>query len=284
MKDLSNWGRWGRDDRLGAVNTITPATRRAAAALVKTGTVVSLAHDFLTEKAVDAPTPFVVQLSTSPRQIATDRIDVSFHGITFSHLDALCHVSYNGMLYNGLSFEDVAKAPEGCTDLGITSLKDGIVTRGILLDIPRLKGVPYLEPGTHVYREDIEAWEKKAGVKVSSGDVLLLRTGRWARRAKVGPHNTLSGFDPSFLPFLKDRDVALIGADSASEVGTVPGFPLAVHTFVIVARGMNMFDNLDLEALAATAAQLNRWEFLFVASPLRVNQGTGSPINPIAVF
>ena len=123
-----------------------------------------------------------------------------------------------------------------------------------------------------------------AGVKVSSGDVILLRTGRWARREKVGPFNTLSGYDASFLPFLKDRDVALIGADSASEVGTVPGFPLPIHTFVIVARGMNMFDNLDLEALAATAARLNRWEFMFVASPLRVHKGTGSPINPVAVF
>ena len=284
MKELSNWGRWGKNDQLGAANTITAAKRQAAAALVKAGITVSLAHDFLTEKAVDAPTPFVLQISTSPRLTARDTIEVDFHGISFSHLDALCHVSHNGVLYNGLSFKEVVKVPEGCTDLGITSLKDGIVTRGILLDIPRLKGVAYLEPGTHVYREDIEAWEKKAGVKVSSGDVIVLRTGRWARREKVGPYNTLSGYDASFLPFLKDRDVALIGADSASEVGTVPGFPLPIHTFAIVARGMNMFDNLDLEALAATAARLNRWEFMFVASPLRVNKGTGSPINPVAVF
>jgi kynurenine formamidase len=274
----------GKDDRLGAVNTVTPAKRQAAGALVKTGTTVSRAHDFITDKAADAPLPFVLQISTSPRLTARDRIEVDFHGITFSHLDALCHVSYNGILYNRLSFKDESKVPEGCQTLGITTLKEGVVTRGVLIDIPRLKGAPYLEPGTHVYREDIEAWEKKAGVKVLSGDVLLLRTGRWTLREKTGPHNRLSGYDPSFLPFLKDRDVALIGADSASEVGTVPGFPLPVHTFAIVARGMNMFDNLDLEARAETAARLKRWEFMFVASPLRVKGGTGSPINPVAVF
>jgi kynurenine formamidase len=284
MKELSNWGRWGKDDRLGAVNTITPAKRQAAAALVKTGTIVSLAHDLITEKAIDAPLPFSLQISTSPRLTARDRIDIDFHGITYSHLDALCHVSHAGILYNGLSFKEEAKVPEGCGTMGIANLRNGIVTRGVLIDIPRLKGLPYLEQGTHVYREDIEAWEKKAGVKVSSGDVLLLRTGRWALREKIGPHSTLSGYDASFLPFLKDRDVALIGADSAQEVGSLPGFPLPIHTFAIVARGMNIFDNLDLEALGETAAQLKRWEFMFVASPLRVNKGTGSPLNPIAIF
>jgi kynurenine formamidase len=285
MTERSNWGRWGKDDQLGAVNLITPAKRQQAAALVKTGTVVSLAHDLITEQAIDAPNPYLLNVSINPeRQTARDRQDIDYHGTTFSHLDALCHVAYNGKVYNGFAFEEIVRKDGGCSKMGITALKDGIVTRGILLDIPRLKGLPYLEPGTHVYREDIEAWEKQAGVRVSSGDAIFLRTGRWARRAKLGPFSGLAGYDASFLPFLKDRDVALLGGDTAHEVGTVPGFLLPIHRFAIVARGMNLFDNLDLEAVADTAAKLKRWEFMLVAAPTRVPNGTGSPINPIAVF
>lgn len=292
MQELSNWGRWGADDQLGALNTITPAKRRAAAMLVTEGTAVSLAHDLITERAADAPSPYVLDMGIFPeRQVTRDRIDIDFHGGTFTHLDALCHVAYDGRFYNGVPYESAT--PEGCAKMGIDALADGIVTRAVLLDIPRLKGVPYLEPGTHVYREDIEAWERQAGVTVSPGDAVLLRTGRWARRAAVGPGGG-SGFDASFLPFLADRDVALLGSDTASEVGRVPGCTsydpsptmcwIPVHKFALVARGMNLFDNLDLEAAAETAARLNRWEFLLVAAPMRVPNGTGSPINPVAVF
>ena len=292
MTELSNWGRWGADDQLGALNTITPAKRMEAAALVRSGTTVSLAHDLITEKAADAPMPYVLDMGIFPeRQVTRDRIDIDFHGGTFTHLDALCHVAYDGTFYNGVPYESATR--EGCSKMGIDALKDGIVTRAVLLDIPRLKGLPYLEPGTHVYREDIEAWERQAGVRVSPGDAVFLRTGRWARRAAVGPGGG-SGFDASFLPFLKDRDVALLGSDTAADVGTVPGCTgtapsptmcwIPVHKFALVARGMNLFDNLDLEAAAETAARLNRWEFLLVAAPVRVPKGTGSPINPVAVF
>jgi kynurenine formamidase len=174
--------------------------------------------------------------------------------------------------------------------MGITALKDGVVTRGILLDIPRLKQLPYLEPGTRVFREDVEAWERSAGIRVTRGDAMLLRTGRWTRRAQVGPGRT-PGWDPSFLPFLKDRDVGLLGHDGAQEGGSIPGVTLPsgglypiIHRFAIVARGMNLLDNLDLEALADTAARLKRWEFMLVVAPPRVPGGTGAPINPIAIF
>jgi kynurenine formamidase len=209
---------------------------------------------------------------------------VSFHGSTFTHLDALCHVAHDGQLYNGFRFADVVSEAGGCAKLGITAFKGGIVTRGVLLDIPRLKGVPYLEPGTQVYIEDVEAWEKKAGVRIAAGDAVFLRTGRWARRAKLGPFTNFAGFDASFAPFMKQRDIALIGSDAVLDAGTVPGFPLAVHKVALVALGVNIFDNADLEALAEAAARHNRWEFLLVAAPIPVPNGTGSLINPIAVF
>ena len=221
------------------------------------------------------------------RPVARDRIDIDPHGGAFTHLDALCHMAYKGRFYNNVPYETATAA--GCK-LGINSLQDGIVTRGVLIDIPRLRNLPYLEGGTHVYREDIEAWEKQAGVKVAPGDALLLRTGRWAKRPQPGS----GGYDASFLPFLKDRDVAILGGDAAQDVGVVPGCTnegpvptmcwTPVHKFALVARGMHIFDNLDLEAVADTAARLKRWEFLLMAAPIRVPGGTGSPINPIAVF
>ena len=184
---LSNWGRWGKDDQRGAANLITPAKRKQALALARTGETVSLAHDTIMEKAVDAATPFEHRTTVmAERGIAVEQQQVSFHGSTFTHLDALCHIAYQGRLYNGVSFQESVSEGGGCTNLAITTFKDGIVTRGVLLDIPRLKGVPYLEPGTKVYIEDVEAWEKKAGIKVSPGDAVFLRTGRWARRAKLG--------------------------------------------------------------------------------------------------
>ena len=290
MSELSNWGRWGKEDQLGTANLMTADKRKKAAALVRSGTTVSLGHDVIMEKASDAPDPYVLKMTVSPdRQNATDRFDIDYHGGTFSHLDALCHVAYKEKLYNGFDFQQTVTSG-GCSKMGITAVKDGLVTRGVLIDIPRLKGVPYLEPGTRVYRDEIEAWEKRAGVQVGPGDAMLVRTGRWARRAAVGPGRS-SGLDPSFLPFLKDRDVALLGGDSAHETGPIDGVTLpsggtypVIHRFAIVARGMNLLDNLDLEALAETAARLKRWEFMLVVAPPRVPGGTGSPINPIAIF
>jgi kynurenine formamidase len=191
------------------------------------------------------------------------------------------------MMYNGVSNQVVTAA--GCGKAGIQRLKNGIVTRGILIDIPRLKGLPYLEPGTPVFPEDVEAWEKKAGVKVSSGDVIFLRTGRWARRAKVGPWaiaKQAAGFHASIAPWLKARGVALMGSDAAADVtpSLVEGVNLPVHVLTIAGLGMNLLDNQDLEAVAETAAKLNRWEFMLTVAPVPFEGGTGFPVNALAIF
>ena len=286
MEELSNWGRWGDDDQIGAANLMTPAKRREAAALVRTGETVSLSHDFLTEEAADAAEPYVLQMRINPEgQNSGDRVEVYFHGISYSHLDGLCHVFYKDRLYNGRDYRDVV-TEDGCSRMDTTQMKDGLVTRGVLVDMPRLKGVPYLEPGTKLYREDIEAWEEYAGVRLGPGDALLLRTGRWVHREEVGPTREMAGWDASVIPFLAERDIALLGADSVHEApNSVPGLRVnPIHRFAIVARGMNLLDNIDLDAAAETAARLGRWEFLLVIAPLRVPGGTGSPVNPIAIF
>ena len=286
MEELSNWGRWGENDEMGAANLMTPAKRKEAAALVRSGTTVSLAHDFLTEPAEDVREPYQLQMQINDEgQNSGDRIEVYFHGISYSHLDGLCHVFYEDRLYNGHDYRDVV-TDDGCSLMDTTQMKDGLVTKGVLVDMARLKGVPYLEPGTKLYVEDIEAWEEQAGVRLGSGDALLLRTGRWARREAMGAGGAMSGWDASVMPWMAERDIALLGADSVHEApDTVPGLGFnPIHRFAIVARGMNLLDNLDLEAAAETAAQLNQWDFMLVIAPLRVPGGTGSPVNPLAIF
>ena len=182
-KDLSNWGRWGKDDQIGALNLITPAKRKEAAALVKEGFSVSLAGDADTVKAVDNPFPYEHEMLA----IGNDRISVRYHGIAHCHIDSLAHINENGVFYNGYKPDADAVLKGGHPKNSIHNVKNGIFTRGILLDIPRLKGLPYLEPGTPIYVEDLEAWERRAGVKVSAGDALFVRTGVWARRQAVGP-------------------------------------------------------------------------------------------------
>ena len=284
--ELTNWGRWGQDDQIGALNLITPAKRRQAAAIVKEGFSVSLAGDVDTVQAVDNWYPYEHTMLT----IGKDRIAVNYHGIAHSHLDSLAHIHANGVFYNGYTPDPETVLKEGHSKNSIHNVKNGIFTRGILIDIPRLKGVPYLEPGTPIYVEDLEAWEQKAGVKVSSGDALFVRTGVWARRKAKGPWlrgrregGRSAGLDPSVIPWLKQRDVAVMGSDHPQYVSPSP-LTAAVHDFALVYLGVHLFDNLDLEALADAAAARNRWEFLLTAAPLPIRGGTGSPLNPIATF
>ena len=280
MQDLSNWGRWGDDDQLGAVNLITPAKRREALALATTGDVVSLSLPISVVSPPDDPNSTAaftnLHVVNIPSGFLMERQQVAFHGSTVSHLDALCHAHHEGRIYNGVALED-AFNEDGCSRMGISGLAGGIVTRGVLLDIPRLKGLDALETGTHVYPEDIEAWERRTGVTVSAGDAIFLRTGRWV-------NDNRSGYDITVAPWLKERDAALVGSDGTQDVGQIPGTTLPFHKLVLVALGANIFDNMDLEALAETAARLNRWEFLLVAAPIPNPGGTGSPLNPLAIF
>jgi kynurenine formamidase len=285
FSEISNWGRWGKDDQRGSVNLITPAKRKQAIGLAKVGETVSLAHNPLTDKSDDNASPFE---HTMNRGFTTDTVRVSYHGYAHSHIDALCHILYKDQTYNGYARADI-NTEKGCTKLGIDQLKNGIVTRGILLDIPRLKGLPYLEPGTPVYVEDLEAWERKSGVKASAGDAILLRTGRWGRREKLGPWpvgRNEAGLHASVAPWIKSRGVALVGSDSALDVvpSLVEGINLPVHTLMITALGINLLDNQDLEALAEAAARHNRWEFMLTIAPVPVTGGTGFPVNAIATF
>jgi kynurenine formamidase len=288
--ELSNWGRWGKDDQLGAINLITAVKRKQAAALVKEGVTVSLAGDVNTERSSDNGQPYEHVMTSAGPGGAGDSLAVSFHGYAHTHIDAFAHRFFEGKMWNGFSYEEVTKE-EGAKKNSIYNLHNGIFTRGILIDIPRLKGVAYLEPGTRIFIEDIEAWEKQAGIKVAAGDALFIRTGRWARRAKTGPWNAgveTAGLDPSVLPWLKRRDVSILGSETAQDATPPPATselgPLALHDFALIVLGVQLMDDTNLEAVSAAAAARKRWEFLLTAAPLPVSNGTGSPLNPIAVF
>lgn len=293
--ELSNWGRWGPDDQRGTLNLITPEKRRQAATLVREGFAVSLARDAATERDVDNGNPYEHAMVSVREAASSDRISVAFHGLAHTHLDALGHHFIDGRMYNGFERDRYVTMEGGARRGSIHNAKDGIFTRGVLVDLPRLKGVSYLEPGTPIYVEDLEAWEDFAGVEISAGDAVFIRTGRWARREALGPWSigeSAAGLDASVIPWIRERDIALLGSEAALDAvprpgGTVIDDPddyLPVHNFVLVVLGMPLVDNAHLEALAAAAAARGRWEFLVTAAPLPVVNGTGSPINPTALF
>jgi kynurenine formamidase len=286
MTELSNWGRWGKDDQLGAINLITPAKRKQAVLLVRDGESVSLARETDKQTSADNPQPYGHTMSLAGVW-SIDTLNVLFHGYAHTHLDALCHMFYQGKMYNGFSQAEVTQ--KGAGKLSIHNLKQGIFTRGVLIDIARLKKVPYLEPGTAIYPADLDAWEKESGIKVSSGDAVFIRTGRWARRDAAGPWDistSSAGLHASCARWLKQRDVALLGSDAASDLlpSGVEGVSHPIHQLTLVAMGVHIFDNCDLEALSRATVSRKRSEFLLTAAPIPVVGGTGSPLNPVATF
>jgi len=242
-------------------------------------------------KAVDNGNPIGLEMlmsGVSPEPLfAVERLTITFHGTTYTHMDSLSHMFHKGKTYNGYPQEQVGNTGAGTLD--IRAFKGGFVGRGVLMDIPQLKGVPYLEPGTAITPADLDAWEKQAGVTVGSGDIVFFRTGRWARRAKVGPWDIggqSAGLHPGVARWLKARDVAIVGWDGHGEVmpSVVKGVPYPMHQLLLIAMGTPIFDNCDLEAVSEAAASRKRWTFLLTASPLAIPGGTGSPLNPIATF
>ena len=291
IKELSNWGRWGKDDQRGTLNLITPQKRLQAARLVKLGQSVSLARIAETGMAADNPSPYfhtMLKHGTSEGQWAVDELRVSYHGFAHTHMDSLCHLFHNGKIYNGFSRTEVTA--QGANKLSIHNIQPGIFTRGILIDIPELRGVEHLEPGTPIYPEELIAWENRMGIQVQPGDVVFIRTGRWARRQDSGAWDVqesgAAGLHASCAKWIRQRDIAMLGSDAASDVmpSRVAGVTHPVHLLTLHAMGVHIFDCCDLEALHDATLKYKRWEFLIQAAPLPIKGGTGSPLNPIATF
>lgn len=299
FESLKNWGKWGPDDEIGTVNYITPEKVKAAASLVKSGRSVSLSIPINTVAGPDNPVPATHYMATTldvdvgageDLRFATDFLGMQFHGDCHTHIDALCHVAYKGQLYNNRSPDLVTS--RGVTGLDITAYAHGVVGRGVLIDMPRLRGVKWLEPGVAVTREEIEEAEKAQGVELGEGDIMVFRTGHHRRRLELGAWDVgytgegRAGLDPYALTLLHERKVAVFLPDGDGE--TVPGpmdevlYP--IHPLQVTAMGMYVADSFQFEELVKVCEEEDRWEFMVVLAPLRLPKGTGSPINPIAIF
>ncbi|MDT9687320.1 cyclase family protein [Streptomyces sp. P9(2023)] len=283
------------DGRPGALSQLTPERVLAAVADVRLGRTVSLAAPIETVPGPDDPEPAVHRM-TGPApgdlradglHFATDRFAMNVHGDADSHLDALCHVVFDGELYGGVPASSVTA--EGARALSVGLAADGIVGRGVLLDIPRLRGVPWLEPGDHVTPDDLTAAEAAQGVRVGPGDLLFVRVGHRLRRTELGPWNAATaraGLHPTAVEFLAARKVAVLGGDGNNDTApsAVEGVAFPVHVLAIHALGIQLMDYLRFEDLAPVCARTERWSFLCVVAPLRLPGATGSPVNPIAVL
>ena len=291
----SNWGRWGKDDQRGALNFITEAKRARAGRLVQSGQTVSMALPLETTPAIDNPTPvthLMVQSGADANQAflpySGDYFAIAPHGLANTHLDALCHVFWHGKMYNGFDASEVGSL--GARKCAIDVTRDGVISRGVLLDIPKIRKVEWLELGERIMPEELEAAEKDHGVRVEEGDILLVRTGRARRRKAKGAWDVwragMPGLDARCLTWLHERRIAVLGSDSASDAtpSGIDQLILPVHIGTLVMMGVHLIDNADFDALAETCAKLGRYEFLFNMAPLILERGTASPVNPIALF
>ncbi len=299
FESLKNWGKWGPDDARGTLNYITPDKVAGAARLVKTGRSVSMEIPINTVAGPDNPNPAIYYMNTTHDidvgageglHFATDFLGMQFHGDCHTHIDALCHIAYNGELYNGRPSALVTA--RGALGLDITAYGSGIVGRGVLIDIPRLRGVKWLEPGEMVGAAEIEAAEAAEGVRLGEGDVMVFRTGHHCRRLELGawdPGYTgggRAGLDPFSMTLLHERKVAVFLPDGDGETvpANVEGIHYPIHPLQVTAMGMCVADSLNLEDLARACEEEGRWEFLVTLAPLQIPRATGSPFNPIAIF
>ena len=293
FESLCNWGRWGPDDDLGTLNLITPQKRLAAMATAREGISVGCARPILVEdRASDvftAPLHYMLRSGEAPDPNggATDFIGLAFHGITVSHIDTFSHQFWDGKLYNGRP-KELVTTEQGATVGSVEAMKDGIVTRGVLLDIAKLKGKPWLEAGEPIFPEDLEAAEQAQGVRLGEGDALLFRTGWYRRRREVGPppDRDRPGLHVAVMPWLHERGGARIAGDASQDVqpSGYDWIAMPVHKVGLVAMGLCLMDSCQFDDLAVECERLNRWEFLYIVAPLRFRHATGSPTTPLAIL
>jgi kynurenine formamidase len=298
FESVKNWGRWGPDDVMGTLNYITPEHVRRAASLVKSGRTISMAIPINSVAGPDNPNQAIhhmtqihdTDVGSGKLTFALDFLGMDFHGDCHTHIDALCHIAYDGKLYGGRDATTVTS--RGAKIMTMADIADGVVSRGVLLDIPRLRGVPYLEPGEAVTRAELEEAERAQGVRLEEGDIFVFRTGHHRRRRELGAWDNgytgdgKAGLHVDTIPWMHERKIPAFFPDGDGE--TVPSvvdemlYP--IHPLQVVAMGMQVSDSLNLEEVADACAEEGRWEFMAIAQPLRLPGGTGSPFNPTAIL
>jgi kynurenine formamidase len=298
--EVSNWGRWGADDESGTLNYLTPERVAAGARLVQSGRQISCARNFPVHPGPENPTPalhHMVMGGDDPcahgvpgLECSLDFIGIAYHGLASSHIDALCHVFVDGKMYNGVDAREVRST--GARRNSIMCAKDGIAGRGVLLDIPRLRAASYVDPKEPVTSTELSAAAQAQEVSVGEGDILLVSVGRDAHRLQHPPsgggYPTLAGLGPDCIPWLHERKIAVLGSDAVHDPtpssDSIEDWPIPVHMCGLAAMGLHLLDNLYLADLEKACAETRRSEFFIALAPLRIEKGTGSPVNPIAIL
>ncbi|WP_202806064.1 cyclase family protein [Actinopolymorpha alba] len=295
FQEVSTWGRWEANADRGALNFLTADGVVAAANLVRAGQTVTLARPFDPQARIDNPKPGLHRMTVVPDEdaragaarLAKDYVGIDYHNHAHTHIDALCYVAFDGLLYDGKPASSITW--EGAGTEAIDVLQNGLVGRGVLLDVPRTRRVAWLEPGDQIFPDDLEAAEQSQDVRVRTGDILLVRTGHARRLAELpswDASKAKAGLHPSCARFLAAREVAALGSDGDSDTApsSTEGVAFPIHVLAINAMGIHLLDYLELEELDRVCEEMGRWEFLFVAAPLRIPHATGSPVNPLAIF
>jgi kynurenine formamidase len=284
----SNTGKWGSNDELGTLNYITPAKRIAAAGLVKTGEVVSVGRDLSTRqtKSNGQPVSHIMMYTDRNSPSCTDYFSIFPHGMVVTHMDALCHFSWNDQFYNGRKRSESLSA-SGAKWGSIYAQRQGIFTRGVLLDVAAARGVPWYKPDEYVTVADFEAAEKRQHLRVESGDAIFVRTGMERMEAELGEQDTYprAGLHPECVEWMHNRQASVYGGDCIEKLPfPSESFTSAMHMIVLASMGLPILDWPALTELAKTCERVNRWDYLLTTAPLRLPGGTASPINPLCIF
>lgn len=290
LDSLSNWGRWGKEDELGTINFINSEKIKKSLALVRDGVSVTCARPIDSSPEPDLKTQALRKETDSGegRRAGLEYIGMVFHGNSITHIDSPAHYFWKGKMYNNRP-ADLVSSREGALANDVEVLRNGIVTRGVLLDIAAMKNKKWLDSGEEVTVADLEAAEKSAGIKVTSGDVLLVRTGNYKRVLETKEILEISkepGLSAAATPWLRQKEVSIIGSDTANshKSNQYQNINNPFHVISLVSMGLWILDNCNLENLAKVCKEKNRWDFLIFISPLRLKNGTGSPVNPVAIF
>jgi kynurenine formamidase len=283
----SNAGRWGANDEIGTLNYITAKKRIASAGLVKTGDVVSVGRDLSTikTKTNGQPLAHVMQVSANGPS-SSDSFTIYPHGMTVTHMDALCHFSWNDQFYNGRK-RSLTLSASGAKWGSIYAQRQGIFTRGVLLDVAAARGVTWYKPDEYVTVADFEAAEKKQHLRVESGDAIFVRTGMERMEAELGEQDIYprAGLHAECVEWMHNRQVSVYGGDCIEKLPyPSESFTSAMHMIVLASMGLPILDWPSLTELARTCERLNRWDYLLTTAPLRLPGGTSSPINPLCIF
>jgi kynurenine formamidase len=287
--ELNNAGRWGAGDELGTLNYITPAKRIAAAKLVRLGRALSIARDLDTTQSPNNPSPVRHTMCYQAHEPigALDELALGMHGFALTHLDAIAHVYRGQDVYNGRTAAAVA-TPAGLKSCDILAQKDGIFTRGVLLDIVAVRGVPWLTPDQGIFAADLDAAEARQGIRVEPGDAIFVYTGLQKREAVEGPENLAQrvGIMPDAIRWMHERRIAVYSGDCVDAIPNPYSARYAIyfHAIALAAMGLILLDIPALEPLVEVCKELGRSDFLLTMAPLRIRGGTGSPVNPVAIF